>query len=297
MSNRKKIIIGIAIIIVTVVIIIPLVIDYLVIGNNIPSNISNSEWVGFLGSYVGAIVGSLATLIGIFITINFTKKQAELDRENSREILNQDIKFAREQAQEDRRLSVMPYLQLSLNKNKIAEEHDMNILYVIDEDYNKYSLATLTIKNIGVGSVFNFSIKNICFNDIKIGYSLEGNEDAILQVDKHWNLLIDLRFKLEELSLDLFDKLPNGSSSITNYSIPSRYSNKGGRLKFTIEYSDILQNKYYKEVEIVLGIGITYHEEENWARYTEPEIRMNSSKVNKVYRLEVDIDNHTTSLI
>ena len=62
-------------------IVIPLLIDWLIIGNNIPSNITNQEWVNFLGSYVGAIVGGIVSLIGIGWTIRFTQKENRADRE------------------------------------------------------------------------------------------------------------------------------------------------------------------------------------------------------------------------
>lgn len=50
--------------------IIPLLMDWFVVGNNVPSNISNSDWVGFLGAYIGAIIGAIVSLIGIIVTIS-----------------------------------------------------------------------------------------------------------------------------------------------------------------------------------------------------------------------------------
>lgn len=60
---------------------LPFIIDRFVIGNNVPSNISNSDWVGFLGSYIGAIIGALVSLIGIAATIKYTNEQNRIDRE------------------------------------------------------------------------------------------------------------------------------------------------------------------------------------------------------------------------
>ena len=59
---------------------LPFVIDRFVIENNVPSNISNSDWVGFLGSYIGAIIGALVSLIGIAATIKYTNEQNRIDR-------------------------------------------------------------------------------------------------------------------------------------------------------------------------------------------------------------------------
>ena len=49
-----------------IILIIPVLMDYLILGNNVPSNIGNDVWAGFLGSYIGGI----ATLLAVFITIN-----------------------------------------------------------------------------------------------------------------------------------------------------------------------------------------------------------------------------------
>lgn len=53
--NNKKIII-ILIITIALVIVFPLVIDWLIIGNSFPGNVSNSDWVVFFGGYIGAII-------------------------------------------------------------------------------------------------------------------------------------------------------------------------------------------------------------------------------------------------
>ena len=52
-----------------VVLLLPIAIDRLIIGNNYFSNISNESWVSFLGSYCGAIIGAIATILGIGIII------------------------------------------------------------------------------------------------------------------------------------------------------------------------------------------------------------------------------------
>ena len=78
---------------------IPLAVDWLIIANDVPSNISNSDWVGFLGSYIGAIIGGVVSLIGIGVTIRFTKQQialsqgqfSEQNRLNNQPILDFEI--------------------------------------------------------------------------------------------------------------------------------------------------------------------------------------------------------------
>ena len=52
-----------------IAIVAPLLLDCLVFGNSIPSNISNEAWTGFLGSYIGG----LCTMAAVFITIKYYK--------------------------------------------------------------------------------------------------------------------------------------------------------------------------------------------------------------------------------
>ncbi|WP_077369461.1 hypothetical protein [Anaerosalibacter sp. Marseille-P3206] len=76
--NLKYIIFGLTFII--IVSIFPLIIDRLIIGNTVYSNISNSDWVSFLGSYIGAILGGIFTFIGVKITLyNGIEKKKQRD--------------------------------------------------------------------------------------------------------------------------------------------------------------------------------------------------------------------------
>lgn len=44
---------------------IPLLMDNFLFGNNFSTNLDNSEWSGFLGSYVGSLIGAIATIAGV----------------------------------------------------------------------------------------------------------------------------------------------------------------------------------------------------------------------------------------
>ena len=70
--NLKYIIFGLTFII--IVSIFPLIIDRLIIGNTVYSNISNSDWVSFLGSYIGAILGGIFTFITSFAKVPGTTR-------------------------------------------------------------------------------------------------------------------------------------------------------------------------------------------------------------------------------
>ncbi|WP_291635958.1 hypothetical protein [Clostridium sp.] len=79
------------IIVVTVILLFPIVMDKL-IGNNISSNISNEQWVSFLGSYVGSILGGVFTIIGVFATIKYYKDQDESKQQERENVILSEIK-------------------------------------------------------------------------------------------------------------------------------------------------------------------------------------------------------------
>lgn len=86
--NNYKIVIGIALLLLLVIVGIPLLIEHIIIRNNVYSVVSNNEWVTFLGSYLGGIIGGIITLGGVLLTLKFYRNQEENANKNKR---NKDI--------------------------------------------------------------------------------------------------------------------------------------------------------------------------------------------------------------
>lgn len=84
MKNKRyaKIIIWIIVVYIVVSILIPIIFKYAIFENPALSNLSNNEWAGFLGSYVGGILGGLGTLLALYITV---KNSMTVQEENKRE--------------------------------------------------------------------------------------------------------------------------------------------------------------------------------------------------------------------
>ena len=68
----------------TVGIILPFIFKYVIFESTTFSNLSNNEWAGFLGSYVGGILGGLGTLISVFITV---KDSRDMQIENKKDTI------------------------------------------------------------------------------------------------------------------------------------------------------------------------------------------------------------------
>jgi len=89
-KNSLKIALMIISIYTIIGIVLPIVFKYMIFENTAISNLSNNEWAGFLGSYVGGILGGLGTLIAVFITIRDSRNiQFENKKDTDQRILNE----------------------------------------------------------------------------------------------------------------------------------------------------------------------------------------------------------------
>lgn len=75
-NKRKLIIIGLFILLATV---IPIILDVFIFGNSFPSNIDNSSWASFLGSFWGAIIGGGCTCLAVIMQKQYADEQRKID--------------------------------------------------------------------------------------------------------------------------------------------------------------------------------------------------------------------------
>ena len=190
---------------------IPLSVDWIIVANDIPSNISNTDWVGFLGSYIGAIIGGIVSLIGIGATVRFTKQQ---------------IALSQGQFTEQNRLNNQPILEFEITSvldNKDDETITLHCEYSLEnEDDYQEAVIELGIHNIGLGAAL----------DIKYGIEL----DDVLQDGVFWcwkSRLIKSECNLKQKIAMFFPKQEAFSVNIM------------------IFYDDILGNHYVKRVKLL----------------------------------------------
>ena len=262
------------IILLLIILVLPLFIDLCIFGNSFPSNLKNSEWAGFLGSYIGALIGSIVTLLGIGITLKFTREEATRDRE-----------FQQQQTNEDRRLSLAPYLKYTMcKKTLLKEKHDIDIFYIIDDNENTFVNATIELKNIGMGALLDLKVYDITFKNIEIKYELNSVYE-ILEKGSQWLMLIDLRLRLDEIkdeSIIENKEVPIGS--LYRYSPPPEYKNKGGNLSFKIQYKDLIGNQYEQDIEIYMSISLEGSDGGTKWKYSEPTLSIHKVGKSKVIK-------------
>lgn len=170
MKNKKKIINTIAIIIAfyTIVgLVLPFIFKYVIFESTAFSNLSNNEWAGFLGSYVGGILGGLGTLLSLFITVKDSRDmQAENKRDTDEKIRND--RAEREQEQKANRLA-----EAKKERNRFTEDIAVYIGKYIT-DISKYYYACQNSERIH--SQYNDvrgTLNNIDHQILKINEEIE----------------------------------------------------------------------------------------------------------------------------
>lgn len=196
----------------------PVILDKLIFGNNISSNISNETWAGFLGSYIGGV----ATLLAVFITINDNNKKIEEQRKLEKE--EENIRRQREKEEEDkqRKFLIRPYLDTQhnfFNQEVEALEND-RIIDIIRNDVKKIRFAfSLTDKHliqsrqsISKYVYLKYSVRNIGAGsavDVKIAINNFPTEIAIARDETvRLYLLIDMQESKEailDIRIDYWD--------------------------------------------------------------------------------------------
>ena len=227
--------------VIVLIILIPIGIDHLIIGNGIYSNISNSDWVSFLGSYIGSLIGAGVSVVGIFMTIKFSEKQSKNDRE-----------FMIEMNREERRLSISPLLICQTDNN--IHKFDSSFISSLDgEKSNTPFNVLIVITNVGIGDAVDFELSFISYNEEDMRQSLVSN---YFKKDTSMRVLVDLSIYLLEMPEDIDDHLekqPEGR--LLEYAVPEKYNHRGGNIKMEIKYKDLIGNAYSQEMNLSIRTG------------------------------------------
>lgn len=142
-----------------VIVLFPIIMDKFIIGSNISSNISNSEWVGFLGSYIGSIIGTIGTIGGIYLTI-------KLDKEKEIEDIMIYLNHILQRNLKNKDIIINELLNNIMYKKKYLEDIEKEIY---EENFFKILKLKKREEILEIYSIQN-EIKNIIDNDNIIGF-------------------------------------------------------------------------------------------------------------------------------
>ena len=227
---------------------LPLALDWLVIGNNFPSNVSNSEWVGFLGSYVGSVVGAVVSLVGIIITIRYTNGQNR----------------------EDRELQVRPYCIMQYVATPPSLRTTKTIGYYFlgcepKENNGPRYQSVIYIKNIGFGPAIEFEILVDDVEDGRKHYPILcatppevlSNMVDSLQPGEEAAFHMAIYFNFDPIPQEDIIVLPNAPQEFGRLSESTMNKYKNFDINITVRYCDMYLNRF--EQKIVLT-GNMYNE-------------------------------------
>ena len=238
---KKKTIVISIVVFVIIVILLPVLVDWFIIGNNIPSHVSNKDWVSFLGGYIGAILGAAVSLIGIIITIRYTNEQNKIDRE----------------------LQIRPYCSIRyVHDNKLVGTNKIlgELLLGCEPKENNGPEYTsiLYLKNIGLGPAIEFEFDIDEIEDGRKHYLAFSQCDSEVS-NKSVNLLqpgeeaafpIRVYFNFDPISEE--DFIETGEGSLFKYdvkpSIMQKYKNFN--IVMHVKYYDMYQNQYYQKITL-----------------------------------------------
>lgn len=237
----------IALIILILVIGCPLFLDIFIFGNHVPSNIDNSSWASFFGSYFGAIIGGLVSLFGIVITIYFTQDQNRKDRE----------------------LQIRPYFDFMYNQTEKPTSYKKDIGYIAfqcDPDVKNNDMqgpevnGVLVLKNIGVGTALHCTMSYEIFdNGRKHSPILFTIPEKIVGVNafqpgEEGSITFHMKLNFEPISKEMFIytdgqrmMLPEALNKYPDFEIKVRFS-----------YCDLLENKYSQNLTFKSNIYASY---------------------------------------
>lgn len=238
---KKKYIVLIIGISVAIVFTIPIIIDWLIIGNSITSNVSNSDWVGFLGGYIGSLIGSAVSLIGIIITIRYTSEQNKKDRE----------------------LQIRPYCSIRY----VHDDHIFGTDKIIgqlpigcepQENNGPRYTGIIYIKNIGLGPAVEFNFNMDKIDDGRKHYQIlmqRNSETAnhatnLLQPGEEAALPLYIFFNFDPITED--DFYETDEDSLCKYAVKANISWKYKNFDIIIhvKYHDMYQNTYYQKISL-----------------------------------------------
>ena len=239
--KNKKILILILISIILILGLLPLAIDWLMIGNNIPSNIGNSDWVVFLSGYIGAIIGAIVSLVGIIITIRYTNEQNKKDRE----------------------LQIRPYCSIRyVHDNKLVGTNKIIGQFLLGceprQNNGPNYTSILYLKNIGLGPAVEFDFDVDEIDDGRKHYHpilVQKNADIsnhsvnLLQPGEEAAFPICIYFNFDEITEDDFLNDPSG---LTKYFLKTEVQQKYKNFDIVIHVKchDMFMNTYHQKITL-----------------------------------------------
>lgn len=216
------------------IIFFPMIMDKLIIGNSISSNVSNSEWVGFLGSYMGSIIGTMGTIGGVYLTIKLEK---EKEKENIVVYLNHIL----QKNLRNKSIIINELLNNIMYKKKYFEGIDLqiyetNFIQILklrkrEEILNIYSIQNEIINIIDNDNITGFlgHLKIKSFEELK--FCLKEENRDLIKLEETLEAISVLIKTKDEKKIEKYFKIKEGYFEIEIRRYLEKYQTPIERLK------------------------------------------------------------------
>lgn len=224
-----------------------MLVDWVIIGNDLPSNISNPDWVNFLGGYVGALIGAAVSLIGIVLTIRYTNEQNTKERE----------------------LQVRPYcaIRYVATPETVATRKQLGCLMLGCEPQAnngpRYH-SVIYVKNIGLGPAIEFEFDVDDIDDGREHYPIleqrtpetANNAVNILQPGEEAIIPVNIWFNFDHIKDEDLESVasPLFGAPCVKHNVMSKYKNFD--ILVTVKYCDMYQNEYAQKIVLSTNMHV-----------------------------------------
>ena len=187
---------------------IPVIFKYTIFENLALSNLSNSEWAGFLGSYAGGILGGLGTLIAVYITVKSSisiqeENQKETDRRiqeeckrHNDEIIDENRRRAAERVSD---IEVAQKRDRKLFADNIAKELGRYITHISNYHYESLKAENLQ-KELSIAKEnlvqIEKELRNVGIELSKVNWD---NPDEIVKISAKRDVIADEKDRLSRI--------------------------------------------------------------------------------------------------
>lgn len=181
----KKHILIIIYVLILIILLLPIILEFFVFRNEVYSALTNGEWGGFLGSYIGGAIGGIGTLLAVYITTKETQKVQN-------DTLNQ--------MQYDRDLSAKK------ERKEFTDEIASNVAKYIAE-ISAYAYGCRALERLNTDLITSKRQLQDIEGEIQHFYEMERQNDDISHLEVEINLLrqkeAEQKYKIENIEKDI----------------------------------------------------------------------------------------------
>lgn len=106
---------------------------------------SSSDWMGFLGSLGGGIFGAIIAITGVYMTIEYNRKETKAILDHNRDMNERTIRENQLLSDEDARKSIMPVISI----NKLLTKYEGNFIasFIADNTADETEPDLIPVEN------------------------------------------------------------------------------------------------------------------------------------------------------